>query len=430
MKYYSTRNKEVKVSFREAVLNGLAPDGGLYLPEYWPIFSPHELGHLMGKPLHVVAFRVLQSFTTRDIPSPELNKLLEEVLNFPLKLVEVEEGVFSLELFHGPTAAFKDFGARFLARCMAWFKQTENESTKVLVATSGDTGSAVANGFLGMPGIGVVVLFPKGQVSPLQEKQMTTLGGNITCLEVNGSFDDCQKLVKSAFNDADLRAQLSLSSANSINIARLLPQSIYYAWAWTALRRPFYCAVPSGNFGNLTAGIIARSMGFPIKKFVAATNINKVVPEYLENGIYSPRPSVATLSNAMDVGHPSNFERLQSLLTTNHHRMQSVMDGFYATDEETLETMQSVKSRTGYQCDPHGAIGYRGLKAFLPKEACGVFLETAHPAKFRDKLPEEMARETDIPERLQNCLNQKGTSIPMSNQYAEFRQWLKDHAEA
>lgn len=428
MHFFSTRTPQQAVSFREAVLQGLAPDGGLYVPAYipklpdlfwaeWKTMTPEEL-----------ATEVLAPFVNEDIPKEDLPSLLSPVVNMPFPLVSVGPLTYSLELFHGPTLAFKDVGATFLAQTLGYFARQQAQEYTVLVATSGDTGSAVANGFYGVEGTRVIILYPSGKVSPSQEKQLTTYGGNITALEVAGSFDDCQRLVKQAFLDVELKEKLRLTSANSINLARLLPQSLYYFFGLRQLpqsHEPIWVSVPSGNFGNLTAGLLAQKMGLPIAQFVAATNANRIVPAYLETGEYTPQPSVETLSNAMDVGAPSNFERLQYLLPTLSSFRQHVL-GQEISDEVTLKTMQSVFEDHDYLCDPHGAVGYAGLMNATQEVQAGVgiFLETAHPAKFQERFPDALRGKVSVPKRLASFLAREKEAVFMSPDWKSFRSYL------
>ena len=426
MKFYSTRTPQDARSFREAVLEGLAPDGGLYVPESLPALKKEFWDDWLAYSPVQLATRVLAPYVKEDIPEMELADLLAPVVGFPFPLVEVEPGIHSLELFHGPTLAFKDVGATFLAQSLGYFARQRDQQYTVLVATSGDTGSAVANGFYNVEGTRVIILYPSGKVSASQEKQLTTYGGNITAVEVNGTFDDCQRLVKQSFMDAELKQKLHLTSANSINLARLLPQSLYYFLGirqFGVVPDDLHVCVPSGNFGNITAGLYAQRMGLPIAKFVAATNANHVVPDYLQSGTYEPRSSVATLSNAMDVGAPSNFERLQNLFPL-HAQFQAAMTGTHATDEATAAAMQEVYDRTGYLLDPHGAVGYLGLKEVLPAGKQGVFLETAHPAKFQDRFPAALQDKVEVPDRLAAFLKREKVSVKMEANDEAFRDFL------
>lgn len=427
MKYVSTGGKATPVSFREALMQGQAPDGGLYFPEKIPHFGESFFTKILNVDFRGIAFRVAKPYVGDDIPEPVLESLIREALDFEIPLKKIEKNIHVLELFHGPTMAFKDVGARFMAACMGWFNRNEDREVTILVATSGDTGSAVANGFLGVEGTRVIVLYPKGKVSEFQEKQFTTLGHNITALEIDGTFDDCQQLVKQAFRDEELVKKLNLSSANSINIGRLLPQSFYYYHGWAQLQdadaRPMVC-VPSGNFGNLTAGLMAHRSGLPVTGFVAATNINRVVPDYLETGVFTPRPSVQTLSNAMDVGNPSNLARIRFMYNLDLEKIRKEIRGFSADDVQTKNTIADVYRRTGYLLDPHSAIGYLGLKQNLPENTAGIFIATAHPAKFAGVIREATGREPEIPTRAVRFLKGKKDTIPLGKKWEEFREFL------
>jgi threonine synthase len=366
MKYYSTSNSNHVVSLKEAVMNSMAPDNGLYMPERIHTFSPDFFLSLTKKSFAEIALNVAKAFIEDDIPYEKLKSIIEHAISFEAPLVEIENNIFALELFHGPTLAFKDFGARFMSQVLGYFAEQQKKEIVILVATSGDTGSAVANGFLGVEGTRVVVLYPSGKVSEIQEKQFTTLGNNIIALEVNGTFDDCQRLVKQAFSDQELKTSFLLTSANSINIARLIPQTFYYFYAWSKMkqRENAVFSIPSGNFGNLTAGLIAKKMGLPIQHFIAATNLNEVVPDYLRTGNFSPRASISTISNAMDVGNPSNFARMLNLFQNDHTAMCNLITGYSFTDDETQAAMKKVFIESDYMMDPHGAVGYLGLKKF------------------------------------------------------------------
>ena len=413
---------------REAVLKGLAPDNGLYMPETIPVFPKEFFDSLPDKSFQQIAFEVAQAFLQDDVPADELKRMIEHTITFDAPLVEVEKNTFALELFHGPTLAFKDFGARFMSQLLGYFAKEEKREIVILVATSGDTGSAVANGFLGVPGTKVVVLYPSGKVSDIQEKQFTTLGQNITALEVDGSFDDCQRLVKEAFLDEELNKKFFLTSANSINIARLIPQSFYYFYAWSRLkdRSNVIFSVPSGNFGNLTAGLIAKRMGLPIKHFVAATNRNDIVPEYLKTGLFNTRSSQVTISNAMDVGNPSNFARMMDLYNHDLSTIKTDVTGYAFSDEETKQAMQEVHKNSNYKLDPHGALGYLGLKKYLSenKESTGVFLETAHPAKFLEVVQSTLDTQVPIPEKLKAFLERRKNVIACLSDYTQFKKTL------
>lgn len=428
MKFYSTNNKNHKVNLREAVIQGLAPDNGLYMPEVIPQLPATFIKALPELSFQQIGFEVARAMLGNDLPESQLQKIIEHTLAFDAPLVEVEQNVFSLELFHGPTLAFKDFGARFLAGLLGHFAKEQNREITILVATSGDTGSAVANAFLNVPGTRVVVLYPSGKVSVAQEKQFTTLGGNITALEVNGTFDDCQRLVKQAFLDAELKQKFFLTSANSINMARLIPQSFYYFHAYAQLKakKDVVFAVPSGNFGNLTAGLLAQYMGLPITQFVAATNANDVVPEYLRTKIFQARPSVQTISNAMDVGNPSNFVRMLDLFDHDFELLNQRIKGYSFSDAETRTAMQEIYKQSGYVTDPHGAVGYLGLNQFLKANPnyTGVFLETAHPAKFVDVVEDALQTRIDLPKRLQKFMQGEKKSVVIPAEFAEFRELL------
>ncbi len=428
VKYFSTNNTEIRYSFKEAVIKGLAPDNGLFFPVSIPKLEDDFFKRLPELSLPEIGFEVARHFVGDDISDADLKKITEEVLNFPIPVVPIEDGVNTLELFHGPTCAFKDVGARFMSRCLSAFAKQDQDEVTILVATSGDTGSAVANGFLGVEGVNVVILYPAGKVSKIQEQQLTTMGQNITALEVDGTFDDCQALVKTAFGDADLNAKLSLTSANSINIARLLPQSFYYFYAWAQLQptdKKVVFSVPSGNYGNLTGGLLAKQMGLPIDSFIASANINKVVPDYLNTGKYEPKASVQTISNAMDVGAPSNFARMMELYQEKHADIIKDVKGAWFSDEETQAAIADVYNRNKYILDPHGAVGYLGLKKYLNTESeVGVFLETAHPAKFKDTVEKVLNTEIRVPDYLQECLGKEKKSILISKDFSAFKSFL------
>jgi threonine synthase len=428
MKYYSTNDKSVRVSLREAVINGLAPDNGLYMPEYIPVLPTSFFESLPEKSFREIGYEVAKNLIGDDIPDSELRKIIDHTIHFDAPLVPVDN-VYALELFHGPTLAFKDFGARFLSGLLGYFAQQQSKEITILVATSGDTGSAVANAFVNVPGTRVVVLYPSGKVSEIQEKQFTTLGGNITALEVAGTFDDCQRLVKAAFVDQQLKSSLFLTSANSINIARLIPQSFYYFYAYAQLKhseKQVVISVPSGNFGNLTAGLMAKRMGLPIQKFLAVTNINDVVPEFLITKIFKPRNSQQTISNAMDVGNPSNFARMLDLYDHDFEKLSKDIYGYYFSDDATRSAMQSVFKNTGYVLDPHGAVGYLGLKEFLQNNSgyAGVFLETAHPAKFNEVVEDTIQHPVELPAQLNEFMKGEKKSIPISANFSEFKSLL------
>ena len=407
MELYSTNNKDLRVSLEEAVMNSLPADKGLYMPVSIPQMPKaffREMAHLS---FPEIAFAIAKNIIKDAVPTKVLEDIVSSAISFPAPVAMITDNIGTLELFHGPSMAFKDFGARFMSQLMSYFNKDKEGQLTILVATSGDTGGAVAAGFYDTPGIEVVILYPSGKVSALQEKQLTTLGQNITACEIQGTFDDCQAMVKRAFLDPDLQNDYQLSSANSINIARLIPQSFYYFEAYKQvehLGKEVVFSVPSGNFGNLTAGLMAKKMGLPVNKFVAATNINKVVPEYLELGIYTPRPSIPTISNAMDVGNPSNFVRMLDLYNDDIQAIREDMVGYYYSDEETRETMKSVYSNHGYCCDPHGAIGFRALESYFSvqenNDLVGIFLETAHPAKFLPTVEAVLGEKINIPDQL------------------------------
>ena len=431
MKFYSTNDRSHKVSLREAVIRGLAPDNGLYMPENVPVLSREFFNTLDTKSFSQMAYEVAENLLGEDVPHAELRKIVDHTIKFNAPLVEVEENIFSLELFHGPTMAFKDFGARFMSQLLGHFAKQQEREIMILVATSGDTGSAVANGFLGVQGTRVIVLYPSGKVSEVQEKQFTTLGENITALEVSGTFDDCQRLVKQAFLDEELRKKFFLTSANSINIARLIPQSFYYFYAYSQVKdksKPVVFSVPSGNFGNLTAGLLAKRMGLPVARFVTATNSNDVVPEYLKTKLFTPRPSQQTISNAMDVGNPSNFARMIDLYENNFEDLSKDVIGYAFTDDETRAAMQDVFKNKKYMLDPHGAVGYLGLKKYMESNKqplTGIFLETAHPGKFGEVVEETIQEKIKLPAVLSKFMQGRKQTIPISGNFAEFKKTLK-----
>ena len=410
MLYHSTSKKAAEASLREAVTKGLAPDGGLYMPERIDRLDDDFFERMYDMNLQEIALEVAVHFLTGDVPIDELKRMVYDTLDFPVPLIPIQDHLHALELFHGPTMAFKDVGARFMARLLGYFTQRDQRELNVLVATSGDTGSAVANGFYKVPGIRVFVLYPKGLVSAIQEKQFTTLGENITAIEVAGTFDDCQKMAKQAFADEELNRRMNLTSANSINWARLMPQSFYYFWGVAQMGRhagDIVCAVPSGNFGNLCAGLIAKRMGLPVARFIAATNINDVVPQYLLNGNFDPRPSAATIANAMDVGNPSNFARILDLYNGSHKDISRDMEGFVCTDDLIRATIGEVYAHHGYLLDPHGAVGYRALKFYMDGHppTNGFFIETAHPAKFTEAVETVIHENIALPPNLQRFAN-------------------------
>ena len=420
MKYYSTNHQTPDVTLQDAVVKGLAADKGLFMPERINALPASFFDNMSTMSLQEVAYAVAQAFFGEDIPADKLKQIVYDTMNFDIPLVKVSDNIYSLELFHGPTLAFKDVGARFMARMLGHFVTGQRSTVNVLVATSGDTGSAVANGFLGVEGIHVYVLYPKGKVSLIQEKQFTTLGKNITALEVDGTFDDCQRLVKTAFMDAELNAHMQLTSANSINVARFLPQAFYYFWAVAQLYNivketagnslqssifnlpsSIVCCVPSGNFGNITAGLFGKRMGLPIKRFIAANNRNDIFYNYLQTGQYNPRPSITTIANAMDVGDPSNFARVLALYDGSHSAICQDISGATYTNDEIADEIRRVYETTGYLLDPHGACGYRALREGLQPGETGFFIETAHPAKFKDTVEGIIGQPVAIPQRLQ-----------------------------
>jgi threonine synthase len=430
MKFYSTNNKNLKVDLKEAVTQGLAPDNGLYMPEHIPVLPKEFFDTIHTKSFRDIAFIVAQNIIGDDVPADELRRIVDHTIQFDAPVGEVDDHAYALELFHGPTLAFKDFGARFMSQLLGYFAKEQSQEIVVLVATSGDTGSAVANGFLGVKGTKVIVLYPSGKVSEIQEKQFTTLGQNVTALEVDGTFDDCQSLVKQAFLDDVLRKKYFLTSANSINIARLIPQSFYYFYAYAQVKdknKPVVISIPSGNFGNLTGGLLAQRMGLPIERFIATTNVNDVVPEYLKTEVFTPRSSRQTISNAMDVGNPSNFVRLLDLFDNDFARLSKNIVGYAFSDDETRAAMRHIYASTDYVMDPHGAIGYLGLIKYLEErgeDITGIFLETAHPAKFKEVVDETLSRPIDIPLPLQRFLEQPKKSIPMKSDFEGFKDFL------
>ena len=430
MQYYSTNKKAPLASLHEAVVKGLATDSGLYMPQY--LYKlPADFFNVIDKlPFNEIAKTVSAAFFSEDVDKQALDAIVDDTLQFDCPVVHVADNIYSLELFHGPTLAFKDVGGRFMARLLQYFIRKEGkEEVNVLVATSGDTGSAVANGFLGVDGIHVYVLYPKGKVSKIQESQFTTLGKNITAIEVDGVFDDCQALVKKAFMDEELTRHMKLTSANSINVARFLPQSFYYFNAYARMKAAgkadeLVVCVPSGNFGNITAGLFAREMGLPIKRFIAANNANDVFYKFLQSGKYSPMASIQTIANAMDVGNPSNFARVFDMFDGDVEKIRSVVSGATYSDSKIRETMKSCYDSNGYILDPHGACGYRALKEGLKDGETGVFLETAHPAKFKETVENAIGAEVEIPERLAAFMRGEKQSVAMSADFDAFKQYL------
>lgn len=430
MKYYSTNKTAPKASLEEAVIHGLAPDRGLYMPEEIQKLPAEFFQQLDKLSLQEIAYTVANSLFGQDIEADVLQTIIQETFSFDIPAIKVEDNIYSLELFHGPTLAFKDVGARFMARLLQYFiRRKGQQPINVLVATSGDTGSAVANGFLGVEGIHVYVLYPKGKVSHIQESQFTTLGQNVTAIEINGVFDDCQALVKQAFMDNELNAQQKLTSANSINVARFLPQSFYYFYAYAQLKKlgkanNLVVSVPSGNFGNLCAGLFAQEMGLPIKSFIAANNANDVFFNFLKTGHYHPQPSKQTIANAMDVGNPSNFARIYALYHESYDNIKQHICGATYTDNQIQNIMRQCYETTDYVLDPHGACGYKALKEQLQPNETGLFFETAHPAKFKEKVDEILSTNIQIPQRLQAFMKGKKKSVEMQNDFKTFKHFL------
>ena len=430
MKYYSTNKTAPEASLEEAVIHGLAPDRGLYMPEEIQKLPAEFFQQLDQLSLQEIAFIVANSLFGQDIEADVLHTIIQETFSVDIPAVQVEDNIYSLELFHGPTLAFKDVGARFMARLLQYFiRRKGQQPINVLVATSGDTGSAVANGFLGVEGIHVYVLYPKGKVSHIQESQFTTLGQNVTAIEINGVFDDCQALVKQAFMDNELNAQLKLTSANSINVARFLPQSFYYFYAYAQLKKlgkanNLVVSVPSGNFGNLCAGLFAQEMGLPIKSFIAANNANDVFFNFLKTVNFHPQPSKQTIANAMDVGNPSNFARIYALYHESYDNIKQHISGATYTDNQIQNIMRQCYETTGYVLDPHGACGYKALKEQLQTNETGLFFETAHPAKFKEKVDEILSTNIQIPQRLAAFMKGKKKSVEMQNDFKTFKHFL------
>lgn len=441
MKYYSTNQKAPMADLHKAVVKGLAEDRGLYMPERIEQLPKEFFQHIQDMSFQDIAYNVASAFFGDDVDLDALQDIVYDTLSFDCPVVKVEDNIYSLELFHGPTLAFKDVGARFMARLLRYFTQknqsSHNNLINVLVATSGDTGSAVANGFLGVDGIHVYVLYPKGKVSPIQECQFTTLGKNITAIEVDGVFDDCQALVKSAFMDEDLNKYMKLTSANSINVARFLPQAFYYFNAYARMKAlgkadNLVMCVPSGNFGNICSALFGHAMGLPMKRFIAANNANDIVYKYLQTGKYEPKASVQTLANAMDVGDPSNFARIINLYSQNnkltdeatHHRITNLINGATYSDDQIRETMQQCYAATDYILDPHGACGYQALADSLQEGETGVFCETAHPAKFKEKVDDILGIDVEIPERLAAFMKGEKQSVPMTKDFDDFKRYL------
>lgn len=435
MKFYSTNNKSVSVSLKEAVLNGIADDGGLYMPYEIPRHRDSFIQNLDKLTFHEIAFETAKLFLSGEIPVKDIENIITEAIYFEAPLAKLNENINVLELFHGPTLAFKDFGARFMSKVMSYFilNSTGKKNITILVATSGDTGSAVANGFYKTEGINVILLYPSNKVSKIQEQQLTTLGENVTALEVDGTFDDCQRLVKAAFPDKDISQKMTLSSANSINIARLIPQSFYYINAVAQLKdssKPVIISVPSGNFGNLTAGLFAKEMGLPVSKFIAAVNSNDVFLEYLKSGTFTPRPSVKTISNAMDVGNPSNFVRILNLYNNDYTKIKDTIYSAGFTDSETRKGIKEVYDKYNYTIDPHGSVGYLALKKYELENNLddynGIVLETAHPAKFKDEVEEVLSTNIELPSALKECLQKEKQSVKISKEFNDLKSFLLD----
>jgi threonine synthase len=430
MNFYSTNGQAPIATLEKAVVKGLAEDKGLYMPERIKNLPREFYDNIENLSFQEIAYTVADAFFGEDVPAEDLKRIVYDTLAFDCPCVKVTDSIYSLELFHGPTLAFKDVGARFMARLLQYFLKKEGaKQVNVLVATSGDTGSAVANGFLGVEGIHVYVLYPKGKVSPIQECQFTTLGQNITAVEVDGVFDDCQALVKNAFIDADLNAHMQLTSANSINVARFLPQAFYYFYAYAQMKKKgladqLVVCVPSGNFGNICSALFGKRMGLPVKRFIAANNANDVFYKYLQTGKYEPKASVQTIANAMDVGDPSNFARVYELYGKSHAAICANISGATYSDAQIAAIIKEVKAETGYVCDPHGACGYRALKEGLKAGETGVFLETAHPAKFKDTVDRILGDDIEIPAKLQAFMKGTKQSVPMSKDFASFKEYL------
>ncbi len=429
MLYYSLNCQAPKASFKEATIKGQAPDKGLYFPETIPVLSKRIFDAIDEYSKEEIAFHVIQPYVGNEIPENELRKIISETINFDFPLIRITENIFSLELFHGPTLAFKDVGARFMSRCLGYFVKNNNKQITVLVATSGDTGGAVANGFYNVDGVNVVILYPSGKVSSVQEMQLTTLGENISALEVNGTFDDCQQLVKQAFADVELNKEIFLTSANSINVARWLPQQFYYLFAyqqWADKNNPPVFSVPSGNFGNICAGLLAHRSGLPVKHFIAACNANNVVPEYLSSGNFQPKKAIATLSNAMDVGSPSNFIRILELFYHEFGPLKNALSSYSISDIETKSAIKNVYKNQNYLLDPHGAVGYLSLKKYQETHAehKGIILETAHPVKFYDVVEPIIHEKVPIPDSIKAILNKQKNSTRIEASYETLRDYL------
>ena len=428
MNYFSLNNNAPIATFETAVRKGLAPDKGLYFPEHIEPLEASFLDSIENYSDAEIAFQSIKQFICPEIPEYDLKQIISETLSFDFPVLEIEEGISTLELFHGPTMAFKDVGARFMARCLGYFNKDNNEEVTVLVATSGDTGGAVASGFLGVKGVRVVILYPSGKVSHVQEKQLTTLGQNITALEVDGTFDDCQDIVKRAFLDDDLTEKMALTSANSINIARWMPQMFYFLFAYKQLKsknKPIVFSVPSGNFGNICAGMLAQKLGFPFAHFIASNNANNVVERYFKTNTYSPLPSIQTISNAMDVGNPSNFVRIQKLHDNNFEALKNNLTAYSFSDEQTKEALSAIYKGSGYIADPHGAVGYLGCKSYQEKNPAAqtIFLETAHPTKFLDVVEAVIPEKIALPPQIQAVIEKEKSAIYVED-YSQFKTFL------
>jgi threonine synthase len=431
MKYYSTNKESPMASFKEATIKGQAPDKGLYFPETIPQIDKGLIDDIEKVSNEEIAFQVITPYVANEINEDDLFKIVSETVNFPIPLVKVNDNIFSLELFHGPTLAFKDVGARFMSRCLGYFLKNENQKVTVLVATSGDTGGAVANGFYDVPGVDVIILYPSGKVSAVQEKQLTTLGKNIHALEIEGNFDDCQQMVKQAFTDKDISQKLFLTSANSINVARWLPQQFYYFFAykqWQDKDHAPVISVPSGNFGNICAGILAKQSGLPVHHFIAACNVNDTVTKYLQTEIFQTQTAVPTLSNAMDVGNPSNFIRIMEIFHHQFPDLAKTLSSYNISDEETMAAIKEVYETSGYTLDPHGAVGYLSLKRFLQTHPGrkGIFLETAHPVKFPGAVEKATSKEIDLPSAISSLMKSEKKSNKMNASYETFKNFLLD----
>ncbi len=433
MIFHSTKNKNLTASLEEAIFHSLPPDNGLYMPENIPQIDPEFLNNIETRSFKEIAIEVTHTLLAEDLSRDEVTAIIDTAYNFDAPVVQISPSNYVLELFHGPSMAFKDFGARFMAALMSHFLLRSNKQINILVATSGDTGGAVAQGFYKVPGISVTILYPSGKVSDIQEKQLTTLGQNVTAIEVDGTFDDCQNLVKEAFLDSELNAKFNLASANSINIARLIPQSFYYFAAYSQLKglnKPLVFSVPSGNFGNLSAGLLAYRMGLPVERFLAATNVNNAVPRYLTNGSFEPVASIATISNAMDVGNPSNFVRMTRFFNDDWNLVKEKISGYFFNDEQTQKTIREIFGNTNYVLCPHTAIAYKALEEFRQQhhsEFTGVFLSTAHPAKFIDLVEETLGKSVDVPERLKSLLSLEKVAVKMDTSFLSFKKLLMNH---